>query len=301
MFSFKHAAILDEVNRYFLLTGQQITRSLYPKDKDGHYTSKLGNASTVRSRLAFLTEHKYLSAHHLPTAEGQRPYGYSLALRGKHYEEEQGNVVPLYWEKNQIANRSPGWKMHLLELNDFLITTSLLPVFDPALTITTRTHDLLLKRTPYHALDAHGTRYTLQPDAIVELQQKRAGRNSLRYVIWVEMDRGTNDNQKFRSHLSHIYHYIDQGYAERDFGTANLTVLFPTTAGDRRVDQMRALARLEFGENVRETQRRNQLFLFAAVPPLMQPQPAPRTVYCTPFWYTAYGQERNVQIVETPD
>lgn len=300
MFTFKHGDILDAINdQYFLLTAQQITRSLFPKDKDGSYTRTLGNYTTIASRLKYLVDEKYLNAHHLPTAEGQRPYGYSLSLKGRQYEEEQNRPVLIYWEKNQIESRSPGWKMHLLSLNDFLITTRLLPVFDPTLTIARISHDLLLKRKPYEYQDSSGTCYTLQPDAIIEIHQEREGKNRLRSLIWVELDRGTNDNLKFRNHLTHIYNYVARGYAERDFGTANIVVVFPTTAGDRRVEHMRQLARLEFGEEVKETQRRNRLFLFAAVPPLMQPQSiSPLEMYETPFWYTAYGHERKVQIVE---
>lgn len=300
LFTFKHGEILDTINdHYYFMTGEQITRRLYPKDKSGNYTARSGNAPTIRERLAYLTRNKYLHAHHLPTTEGQRPYGYHLALKGRQYEEEErDNKVPIYWEKNQIEARSPGWKMHLLELNNYLITTDLLPVFDPTLKIAGVTHDLLLKRKPYEYLDSEGKCYTLQPDAIIEIHQEREGRKRLRYILWVELDRGTNDNLKFRTHLSRIYAYIERGYAEKDFGTSNITVVFPTTDGDKRVEHMRQLARLEFGKDVKETQRRNQLFLYASFPPLMQPQPSPLDVYETPYWYTAYGQDRKVRIIE---
>lgn len=298
LFSFKHGEMLDAINEYFLLTGQQITRLLYPKDKNGNYTAKSGNYTTVATRLKYLVEGKFIHAHHLPTDEGQRPYVYSLARRGRQYEEEQGREVLIYWEKEEIQSRSPGWKMHLLELNDFLITTRLLSVFDPTLTIARVTHDLLLKKKPYEYLDNGGTCYTIQPDAVIELHQEREGKNRLRYIIFVEMDRGNNSNVKFRTHLGHLYNYVARGQAEADFGTSNIVVVFPTTAGDRRVEHMRHLVRLEFGDEVKESWRRNRMFLFTTVPELQQPQPGPIELYETSRWYSAYGHERKVQIVE---
>lgn len=302
LFTFRHGDILDAINdNFFLMTGQQITRYLYPKDRNGDYTRTLGNSSTIRSRLAYLTRQKYLHAHHLPTDENQRPFVYHLARRGKQYEEEQDREVLIYWEKEEIESRSPGWKTHLLSLNDVLISIRLLPLFDPTLTIASVTHDLLLKRKPYEYLDASGACFTLQPDAVIELHQEREGRNRLRTIIFIEMDRGTRANDKWRNHLTHLYNYVAKGYAEADFGTSNMVVLFPTTAGQKRVEQMRQLARLEFGEEVEETQRKNRLFLFAAVPKLQELQTiSPLEIYESPIWYTAFGHDRKVQIIGTP-
>jgi hypothetical protein len=292
-FTFKHGEILTgALLPFHFVTTQQVTRLLRP-------TEKLGNYTVISTRLKYLVDNKYLHSHHLPTAEGQRPYGFHLAWKGRRYLEDEGYHVSIYWEEAQIKARSPGWKMHLLELNDFLITAALLPTVDPALSIFSLRHDLLLKREPLRFEERRGEHIVLQPDAIVEIHQQGRDKRLRRYILWVELDRGHNDNLKWANHITRINAYVSQGFAERDFGTSNITVLFPTTAGERRVERMRELTRGIFGAGVDPNRRRNQMFRFASVPPFMQKQPSPLALFCQPFWYTAFGGNQLTQIIET--
>jgi hypothetical protein len=290
VFTFKRAEILTQAlfPFHFVMT-QQVTRLLRP-------TEKLGNYTVMSTRLKYLVDNNYLYSHHLPTAEGQRPYGFHLARQGKRYLEEEGYPIHIYWEEAQLRARSPGWKMHLLELNDFLITTALLPTVDPTLTIFSLKHDLLLKREPLRFEEGQGGTVLLQPDAIVEIHQQGRDGRLRRYILWVELDRGHNDNEKFQTYLARIYAYISQGFAERDFGTSNITVLFPTTAGERRVERMRELTRGLFGAGVDPARRRNQMFRFASVPPLMHKQSSSLEVFLRPSWSVVLqklAEERN--------
>lgn len=80
IFTPQHEEIIQAVSTNHMLIAPQITNLLRP--------GKLGNLTTIQTRLAELTREKYLFAHHLATAKGQRPYVYTLSLHGKNYMQE---------------------------------------------------------------------------------------------------------------------------------------------------------------------------------------------------------------------
>ena len=83
-----HTGVLDRILKeaispYHLLTARQITRLLHP-------TAKLGNLTTIQTRLKALTDAKYLTSAHLPTADGVRPFVYCLGMEGRKILRAEG-------------------------------------------------------------------------------------------------------------------------------------------------------------------------------------------------------------------
>src|SRR5690348_4760610 len=104
-----HTGVLDRILKeaiypYHLLTARQITRLLHP-------TAKLGNLTTIQARLKALTDAKYLTAAHLPTADGVRPYVYCLGQAGRKILRDEGFDIDIYFEKADLQTRSYGWFM----------------------------------------------------------------------------------------------------------------------------------------------------------------------------------------------
>jgi Replication-relaxation len=277
-----HDKILKQaIYPYHLLTAQQITRRLYP-------TPKLGMLTTVQTRLTHLTKAKYLRAYHLPTPEGQRPYIYHLGLGGRRYLQNEELDMSVYYLPSDHEETSFNWQMHVLELNDFLISAAILEKDVPHIHLFDWQHDLLLKRTPFDLLTTTSKKHQAVPDALLDFRLSREGKKDLRYFFWVEYDRDNHSNEKFRRKLRDILICHEQGLLEKRYGVQRFTALFVTSAGTRRVEKMKMLARLEFG-SVAENSHTNQMFKFTSVSPLMQQQPTARSIFCEPFWTTAYG------------
>jgi len=287
--TFVLSGVLDKILKsalypYHLLTAKQITRLLYP-------TEKLGMHTTIKNRLKQLTDAKYLTAAHLPTADGVRPFVYCLGLYGKKTLRDEGYTIDTFFEKADLQTRSYGWFMHLLENNNFLIQAAILEKANPAIHLFDWQHDLTIATHPPAAIDPKGKRIEIQPDGFLDFRYtfgKVSGQKTRRDCFLVELDRGTESAEKFRRKIRSYLTAHEQEKLTGHFHTRQLTIIFPTTAGARRVEKMRQLTRLELGDT-KEDSYRNRMFKFVAVPPLMQQPIDPKTLFCTPAWLSPYG------------
>jgi hypothetical protein len=285
VFTPQHEEILLALLTYHLLTSQQITRLLRPKTP--------GNLTTIQTRLRQLTQEKYVLADPLPTKRGPRPNVYALALKGRRHVAAVGYTVTKHYESGELA-RLTYTKQHILELNDFLITAATLPSFEPSITMTDLQHDLDLQQQPLEWIDGQGKLRILKPDALLQFHHAQPDGRERHYLLWIELDRGHHSPDKFQKQLADRFEFFVRGYHTTLLHRRGLTVLFVTPQGEARVAAMRSLARKLFPA-VSLTSAENQLFKFASVPPLMQPQPSPLTVFCEPYWLTAYGDPDKLQ------
>jgi Replication-relaxation len=272
---------------FHFLTAPQVTRLLY----------SMGTIKTVQAHLKKLADASYLHSFHLPTPEGQRPFVYCLGRRGKKYLEDEGLDTAVYYLPSEQEQKSYGFLMHTLELNDFLITASLLPKSNPTLSLFNLEHDLLLKRTPLLVTDGKGKTKELIPDAWLEMRQKRDNGRERRYCFWVELDRGSHNNQDFREKLADTLRCIEQGGHTKRFGVQAVIVCFATTAGAARLEKMRQLARMELG-NSNQDAPKNRILKFGTLPPYGQPWRDAVSVFCQPMWYSPYGDTAG-SLIET--
>lgn len=276
-----HDRILKEAfYRFHFLTAPQVTRLLY----------SMGTIKTVQAHLKKLSDASYLHSFHLPTPQGQRPFVYCLGRKGKKYLEQVGLETAVYYLPSEQEQKSYGFLMHVLELNDFLITAAILNKSVPSLSLFDLQHDLLLKRSPLVVTQEKGKQKDLIPDGWLEVRQKRDNGRERRYCFWVELDRGSHNNQDFREKLADTLRCIEQGGHTKRFGVQAVVVCFVTTAGTTRLDKMRQLARLELG-SVPPESAKNRLLTFGTLPPYGQPWLDAEKVFCQPMWYSPYGDE----------
>lgn len=275
-----HERIIKEaLYLYYLLTARQITRLLYPSEKLGMFT-------TVKERLAQLSREKYINSYPLPTSQGQRPLAYLLGLYGERSLAALGYDITMHRKLSEWKEKSYAWQMHLLELNDFLIAAKILEKSESRLYLFDWQHDLTIKANPATALGSKGKTITVSPDGFLDIRTQ-AGK---RACFLVELDRANNSNAKFKKKIQDIITCFDQGKLTAHFNAKKLTILFPTTAGERRVEQMRDLTRQALKElGITGEVYKTQMFHFAAVPPLTSDQPDPKTLFCSPVWTTPYG------------
>jgi Replication-relaxation len=279
------SGVLDKILReaiypYHFLTARQITRLLYPTEKQGMFT-------TIKARLKLLTDAKYLTAFHMPTKEGVRPYVYCLGMQGRKYLRAEGMDVFVYYEPEEVEIKTYGFLTHTLELNTFLIAAATIERSIADLRLYDFLHDFIIKSNPATAIDAKGKVAEIAPDGFLDLRTSK-----YRYCFLVEHDRGYQSDSKLRKKFADYLACFKQEKLGQHFGnTRKISVLFPTSAGVRRVEKMRELARQELKAfDAKNLSFFNNLFKFTTTPPLMaQPQDS-KTLFCSPLWLTAYGK-----------
>ena len=188
-------AIVAAVADYRLLSRSQIQRLL-----------AFGTVTRVNFRLQKLFHHGYLARHFLPTVKGSSQAVYMLDQSGLPVAAERlGKDTAGLWRPQDKL--SPFFLAHTLAVNDVRI----------AYALTARAHDdheLVTWLSAEGARDRFffsGAWHTLTPDAFLRY---RVGRHVL--SAFVEVDRGTIPNRRFREKVERYFAYDVSGrYAER--------------------------------------------------------------------------------------
>ncbi len=253
-----------------------------------------GSRTGVQDMLKSLTDAKYLHSFYLPLPAKQRPFVYALGSNGRKYLRTLEIDTAIYYLPSEQEQKSYSWMMHQLELNDIVISARLLEKQLSTLHLFDWQHDLILKRQPLETLDEKGKPIRVTPDALFDFRVKREGKKDARFFLWLEHDRGEESNEKFRKKLRDILRIVEQGVHTKRYGAQRIIIMVTTSAGDRRVEKMRLLARLELG-TVSEDSYKNQMFKFAAVPALMERKPIePNVLFCDgELWLSPYGDTDN--------
>jgi hypothetical protein len=280
----------EAIYPYHLLTARQITRLLYP--------TKPGNLTAVQTRLKALADAKLLNAAHLPTAERVRPYVYFFAQAARKLLQEEGYEINIYFQPSEVETRSPGWYYHLLEVNNFDIAAATLEKFVPTVQISNFLHDFTIAKNPPASIKKDSKIIKINPDSFLQFKYQK-GERTLYFRFFLELDRGTESRstiiEKVIAYLTLFQAGILHKYLDIP-SERKLIVLFATTAGEKRVEYLREATRDAFkayDETISATSYRNQQFFFASIPALMQEQPTPETIFCSPFWYLALDNETN--------
>jgi len=293
VFTPSHDTILKEaISKYHLLTSEQITRLLYSS----------GTLKTVKAYLTAMTDVKLTQSLTLPTAKGRRPFVYFLGAAGRKTLREEGVETPVYFEKADLQTRSYGWLMHLLETNDFLISAATLEKAVPGIHLEEWEHDFAIAKTPPTALSTDGKLAQVHPDGF--LHHTITNGSTIKHARFLlELDRGTESEGKLRKKIRDILILHDRQSLQTRFRGNVLTILFATTAGERRVTRLRQITREELDavdKTIGATSYRNQMFKFAAIPPLMQPPLTPMKLFCDPLCLVPKdnGTNRKVALID---
>jgi hypothetical protein len=294
VFGIPHDTILKRaIYPYHLVTTEQVIRLLYRK---GTYT-------TAMTHLKAMRDNKYVQYSFLPTLRGNRPYLHFLGPAGKKALKAEGMDLVTYFEKAELDSLSYGWKMHVLELNDFLIAAATLSKSVPTITLVDWLHDFTIARNPPASLNTHGQVAEVHPDGFVHFTHTltRDGRERTRhYRFLVELDRGSESEDKIRRKIRDYLTIFEHGGLHTQFNAytakgeqAPLIILFPTTTGAQRVAILRKYLRLELKAHkpdIKEDSWINRMFKVASVPPLLSEQPDPKSMFCAPFWTSPYAE-----------
>lgn len=301
LFGLHHDNILKRaIFPYHLVTPQQVTQLLYSK----------GTIQTVKGYLTDMYREKLVQRIVLATQIGKRPYAYFLGLKARKILKDEGVTIDTSFELEELQSRSYGWIMHLLELNSFLIAAATLEKSIPAIQLTDWLHDFTLARNPPAAVKRDGTVAEVKPDGFLHFVHTLilAGQEKTRhYRFLVELDRGSESEEKFRKKIRDYWIISEHGELHKRFQakpTNRFIVIFPTTAGEKRVELMRHYARTELKAlkaDIREDSYANIMFQFASIPPLMSEQPEQQALFCAPIWTPPYHESaQKTTLIELP-
>lgn len=277
--------LLQTVYQYRFLTSLQATTLLYQP----------GMLTTVRARLKTLADYQYLLSLQLPTTRGQSPLVYTLARRGITYLAAQGMQVRERFRPVEDQEKSYAFLSHALKINDVLIAAAKLPTVNPAIQIAQIRHEHDLKHTPIivppgSAKTGGGRSKTIIPDAWLDIRIALGNKKTRRFTLWLELDRGTIEAKQFKRKVQAIATIMQAGVYETVFQAKVAQVAFVTTAGKKRMEQMRTWTREACSSSL---ELAKTLFRFTALPEVIDPL----VVFCTPVWYTAFAEREPVALL----
>jgi hypothetical protein len=160
------------------------------------------------------------------------------------------------------------------------------------LTLAEMQHELTLKQDPCkvpvkrdgygRAGEAANQHVTIVPDGWLDFRYDRGGGGAehRRMCLWLEVDRGTVGKREFKAKAAAILSFHQSGAYAGRFGTNSLRVVFATTSGMERVNQMRTWLRDALGREL-EKPGMAERFVCAALPDEIDP----RTLFTSPVWH----------------
>lgn len=219
--------IFRALARYYCLTNEQLNAVVY----------RGNGASAVRGATKQLLDMGYLRLSIIPTYRGLGCHMYSLDERAASYLRSQGMTIHVKGRKQQTPTGFI-FLRHTRDVNDFLIAAELLPRTHPEIELMEMVHDEDLRREPFYVETKKEKRLGIAPDGWLHFRWSPGLREEMLHArIWVEVDRGTEDQADIRRKVRGILACTEGPYRRR-FGTNNITVAFWATEGQGRVAQL---------------------------------------------------------------
>lgn len=283
--------ILRYLYLYHTLTVEQVMRLLAYSPKSKTRAQELFKA---------LYDHAYVERPKPPyikTAQdyyAKAPYMHTLTKTGLHYLEGDGFDVSFRFRPGEQKALGSGWLKHLEELNDFLITASLVPKAVPGITFdpfTDLQHEWMLRRNPVYlkveVSQGDRSKQVIEkviPDAWLNFGYP----DGTHLPLLVEWDRGSEFREKLTRKFKALLRYTREGYYEKRFGTSFYTFAFIAPTPHRR-DMLLGycedvLTELHLAEVVKDGVR------VAALPSSVTD---PITAFFTPRWHRPFDYEKS--------
>lgn len=256
-----------------LATAEQLTRL--------HY--KAGMITHVKRRLKALVDNNYVRVDATPIPHyGPKRitfsalYYYTLGLKGVAYLRSIGYEVEPSFRAGKEIGKSYLHMAHALELNDVYIAAFKLKMVHEQYHARF-IHERKLKQQPYEVTLPSGQLIRLIPDGVIDFRQRRPGQADLSMPVFLEHDRGSEHEVKFRSRIRAYRTHIRAGLITRVFNAERAVVAFSTFAGMKRVADMRNWT----WEELHGDPTLLSLFVFANLPK----PPTPEQLLLEPRWY----------------
>lgn len=225
-----HERILQTVHFFRFMTARDVAYRLYsPKSltRVRRYLADLAGGADYQT-------HQYLYRFPLPQpTDGRSEKVYTLGSRGRDFlAEECGLPVTWSFRPEKVKHLSVGQLVHNLTLTRFCCaayhwSTS---QSDWKLAKTRISYELAAAARKVTLAKESGTEtLSIVPDAWLLFEELQAGQHAHWIPVLLEIDRGTEYQQKFKQHVRSRIEYVRSGAYQEVFGTAAVLIAYATT------------------------------------------------------------------------
>jgi hypothetical protein len=209
----RYEEILKAIHFYRYMTAQDAARLLFSPSSLTH----------VREILASLAANQYLYRFQMPhTTQGNTEKIYTLGSRGRDYLiREAGLAVDWWFRPARIKHLGYTQIIHNLTLTRFLVAAA-------AWAARRTDFKLIQTRICYELVKIPGVKVV--PDAWLLFEKLKNGAHEHYYPVLLEIDRGVENQHKFKQHVSSRIEFIRKGGAyNKQFGMEAVTIAYATT------------------------------------------------------------------------
>lgn len=233
-----------------------------------HYS--IGSLKDVKAKLRILEDNGYIQHDETPTRRLRSKYHYILTKKGMDYLREVGMDVEASFRDSKETGKHYLFINHALDLNDIIISAAMLKCSMPSYWLESFIHERELKRKPYKAT-WQGGGFSLIPDTFLVFRMLMPdGRQRRMPIVVIEHDRGSEEQQYFRSRIrAYLMLLKNEGYKEL-FGVNRITIAFTASAGAERLKKMREWTAKEL-EAAGESQQLASAFYFTVLTKPIEP------------------------------
>jgi hypothetical protein len=211
-----------------------------------------------------------------------------LARRGLNYLRGTGVSLSQRFHPSEQRELSHWFLSHTLAVNSVLISLDLVSRQRPEqFALASILHERELRREPSYVRGADGRRVAVIPDAWVDLGI--GGR--YRMCLSLEVDRGTEEQKKWRSKVAALLTWAQGPYRER-FDTDSLTVAVIATPGTARMEELLRWTEAEL--TLRKANPQADLFRFTDID---AESAAPEHLVNGPCWHVPFGKGEVLPLV----
>lgn len=263
----RDVGVVEWVHQLRYLTVDQIQRLEYPKPSA---------RSWCQERLKRLYHYGYLDRVYKPIAPGQgsSPAIYVLDKKGRDLiaAEREITKAEVGWERGADLDKALLFLDHSLAINDIRISFILACKHMGYKLNWIDERTLRGANMPDYVEDTYGGRVPIVADGHLTVCLPDGRRAS----HFLELDRGRQDVQQFRRKVRGHTTYANSGQYEQRYSTRSLRVLIITTAGERRLEELKRWTEAEGG---------GDLFWFTTIE-----RATPDSILTQAIWQAA-GQE----------
>ncbi len=288
--SMREEEILKAIAYYRYMTVSNVTRLF------GYaYPASLKYVGKMLTRLAGgqdYQERSYLYRFPMPnTRVGNTERVYTLGATGRAYLSDLGLDIDWYFRPHKTGGLTYSHLLHPLALTRFLVTAQVLVKNQPKIKLTQMKIEYELRQTASEVTIAATNKagkteeipIAVVPDAWLDFSLP----NLQSLPILLEIDRGTEQQQKFKQHVAARIAYVRRGGGySKQFGTEYVSIAYATTGSQQRLQTM-----LTWTEEVMRDlgkQSFSRVFHFLSLP---QGDLDPDWLFLSPTWKRPFEKQ----------
>jgi hypothetical protein len=192
---------------------------------------------------------------------------FTLGSRGRDFlAQELGLPVSWYFRPEKVRSLSFRQVAHSLFLTRFLVAAEMWSKAEPDYDLSQTRISYQLARAPASVAigeKAEKETVTVIPDAWLLFEKLQNGRHARWYPVLLEVDRGTEYQQKFKQHIRSRIEFIRSGAYKEMFGVEWVTIAYVTTGETAAYRETRRRTMCSWAwEVLREQQREEWASIF---------------------------------------